>query len=490
MLPELFKYAVTAAFVILTFYLSWIGMRKTRDIKGFAIGNRDMSPYLVGITMAASISSTATFVINPGFVYVHGVSAYLHYGVAATLGMIAAFVLLSRGFRRIGAEGGALTIPDWIYRRYGSRSLSFFFALINLLSITFVVAILVGSGILMSTLFGISYELALSLTLLFVFSYVLMGGTYAHAYTNAFQGMIMMVVALALFFSGLKYFGGGAWSAIASVDDDYARAFNPGSNLYYDFFSVFVSGFLVTFALLLQPHILTKVLYLRNDRDVSRFIWTAALASVCFGLMLFIGFYARLAGLEVERQDLVAAEYIAHLFSGTAVGSYFMTLVLITLLAAGVSTLDGILVALSAMVVNDIYRPLAPGGAGDGKGLLLSRLVLVAIGIIAFLLALDPPELVGLFGQKGVYGLAAASLVPILCGVLVRREIPLWIVGGAAAIGLCGHLGLTLLLRMANPSVSAAWAILASLLFAAVSIGVLSQLGRLPIVGQSKGAPG
>ena len=71
MTPEIFKYALTALFVLLTFGLSYIGMKKTKDMKGYAIGNKDMNPYLIGITMAASIASTATFVINPGFVYVH-----------------------------------------------------------------------------------------------------------------------------------------------------------------------------------------------------------------------------------------------------------------------------------------------------------------------------------------------------------------------------------------------------------------------------------
>ena len=72
MTPEVFKYALVLAYVGLVYWLSWIGMRRTRDMQGFAIGNKDMSPYLIGITLAASISSTATFVINPGFVYVHG----------------------------------------------------------------------------------------------------------------------------------------------------------------------------------------------------------------------------------------------------------------------------------------------------------------------------------------------------------------------------------------------------------------------------------
>ena len=152
MTPEVFKYGLTGLFVFATFYLSWIGMKKTKDMKGYAIGNKDMNPYLIGITMAASIASTATFVINPGFVYVHGLSAYVHYGIAASAGILAAFLLLTKGFRNIGDAAGSLTIPDWIYHRYGNRGLSLFFAGINLLSITFVVLILVGCSILMATL--------------------------------------------------------------------------------------------------------------------------------------------------------------------------------------------------------------------------------------------------------------------------------------------------------------------------------------------------
>jgi sodium/pantothenate symporter len=72
MTPEVFKYLLTGAYALLVYWLSVVGMRRTSSVEGFSIGNKDMSPYVVGITLAASIASTATFVINPGFVYQHG----------------------------------------------------------------------------------------------------------------------------------------------------------------------------------------------------------------------------------------------------------------------------------------------------------------------------------------------------------------------------------------------------------------------------------
>jgi sodium/pantothenate symporter len=338
--------------------LSVVGMRRTSSVAGFSIGNKDMSPYLVGITLAASIASTATFVINPGFVYQHGLSAYLHFGVAGSLGILTAFLVLTRGFLRLGESNNALTIPQWIYYRYNHRGFSLFFAFINLLSITFVVLILVGCSLLVTGLFPVEQKTALILVLLFVFSYVLMGGTYAHAYTNTLQGVMMLGVTVLLFVQGFKYFAGDPLTALQAVGEKYAAAFNEGSGLYFDFFSVFVSGFVVTFALMLQPHILTKVLYLRSERDIAKFIGTTVVVGTLFTLMLMIGFYARLAGLEIDAQDTVVREYLLHEFGSSVVGEYVLVFIFITLLAAGMSTLDGILVALSAMVVNDIVEPL------------------------------------------------------------------------------------------------------------------------------------
>ena len=479
MTSEVFKYLVTFSFVAFTFYLSYIGMKKTKDLKGFAIGNKDMGPILIGITMAASISSTATFVINPGFVYTHGLSAYLHYAVAASFGIVVAFILLTRGFRKLGASKGSLTIPDWIFHRYGSRGLSLFFAVINLLSITFVVLILVGCSILLSSLFPISQKVALISALLFVFSYVLMGGTYAHAYTNTFQGVLMIVISLFLFWSGLKYFDAGFIESLTTVSKNYASVINVDSNLYYDYFSVFLSSFLITFALMFQPHISSKILYIKKDEDVSKFITTTFIVGTVFGLMLFVGFYAKLSGLVVDRQDMVVSEYIVHEFSQGTFGPYILVFITLTLLAAGLSTLDGILVSLSAMVVNDIYLPFFGKGLNEQerqvKALKLSRVVLISIGLFSFALAWNPPQLVGLFAQKGVYALAAASFVPILFGVLISRPIPVWVIAGASVIGFAGHLVLNLFLGFENPSVSSSISMISSFVFALIGLYVTSK---------------
>ena len=468
--PEIFKYVLMFLFIGVTYWLSLKGMKKTSDLKSFSIGKGDMSTYMVGLTLSASISSTATFVINPGFVFNHGLSAFLHYAVAASLGIAIAFISLTKKFRFLGAKQGALTIPHWISTRYKSKELGLLFAVMNLLSITFVVLIMVGCSILVASLFPVSQKMALVLVMLFVFSYVLMGGSYAHAYTNTLQGIVMLGISLFLCFYGFSQMEGSFFSQLEAISPSFASVFNTTSPLYYDFFSVFLSSFIVTFALMLQPHILTKVLFLKDDKQVNKFLITALGTGVVFSLMLFIGFFAKFDGLEIARQDAVVATYITETFKGTLWGQYFTSLVSIGLLAAGLSTLDGILVSLSSMVVNDIYDPWMSKKI-KLNSLNLSRVVLVLIGLISLYFAWSPPKLVGLFAQKGVYGLAAASIVPITFGVFFKRSLSPFQIGFCSVGALLLHLYLNLFGGVMNPSVSATYGI-----FFSFTAGILFKL--------------
>jgi SSS family solute:Na+ symporter/sodium/pantothenate symporter len=472
-----FAILLCALYGALTLGLSWLGMRKTADLRSFAVGKGDMSPVLVGVTMASSIASTATFVINPGFVYKDGLSAWAHYGLAAMAGLACALVLLSRGFHKIGARTQAVTLPDWIKKRYDSPALGVGFALLSLLYITFIVLILAGSALIVSQLFDVSYHLSLVGILLFTFSYVLMGGTYAHAYTNAFQGGLMGLISVGVFVVGMSRIGldfGGALSGVQSAGAHFASWTNPDSSLYYDVFSVFISAFVVTAALMLQPHILTKVLYLKKERDLNRFLVVAVGTSVVFSLMLFIGFFARFDGLAIAAQDKVVIGYVAQTFPPLVT-----SFVLVTLLAAGMSTLDGILVSISTVVVKDLVLPLrARGRRSDEvsdddqrRALGWSRYTLVAIGLVSLALAWDPPKLLGLFAQQGVYGLVAASAAPLLLGILRPSFSRPRTVGALALLGVGIHFALKLGADVQNPGVSAAWGIL-------VSVGLGFALAR------------
>ena len=440
-------------YIAVTTYLAYLGHKKTKDLSSFAVGTRDMNPVVVGITLAASIASTATFVVNPGFVYVHGLSALMHLGVAAGIGVVVGLAVMSFGFRRLGVESDALTIPQWLGNRFGSKTMTIFYGAVSLLSLTFVVLIVGGLSIVMQKTLGLSNTTALVVIIGFVFSYVFLGGTYAHAYTNTLQGGIMAVIAAIIVGSGAtELLSGDVVSRLSTIDPNLVETVNPVSPLFGSFFSVWVAGFVIGFALVSQPHIMVKALYVKSDRDVTKYLVVCVLTSLAFTGLLLVGLYAHLKGIPAERfidpatgafrQDLVMTMYILDSFSPTMVA-----VITVALLAAGMSTLDGILVALSSIAANDLFlasteNNLLKDRSPQQKLRIAhraSQLILVGMGIATFFIALDPPELLGIFGQVGVYGIVAASCVPIVCGILFK-EINGRAVFASGVTGLVVHL--------------------------------------------------
>lgn len=439
-----FAWAVFAAYILATTALALRGMSKTHDLAGFAIGGGNMGPALVGITLAAAVSSTATFVINPGFVYADGLAALLHFGVAGYGGVITGLLVLSKGFRRIGGSVRALTLPHWVGARYDSPGLRTYFALLNLvLAVTFCVLIVKGSALVMQHTLGLAYGTSVLVIVGFVFTYILLGGTYAHAYTNALQGSIMALVALLVFGSGvsLLFSEPSLWSRLAEQDPNLVQVVNPGSALFNSAWQVFVCGFVVSFGLVCQPHILTKSLYLRRDEDHTKYLVVAGIVGTSFTLMLVVGMWARARFPEIQNQDAVIAVYIAKTFS-----PYVGAFVSIALLAAGMSTMDGLLVSASTIAGNDLFlgflgerlMPRATVAEREKAALRASKGIIAFMGIATFFLALDPPQLVGLFAQMGVYGVVCASIVPMTAGILQSHPNRMGVVA-AAVVGPLVH---------------------------------------------------
>jgi len=292
-----FAWALFVTYLVGTAWLGYQGFRKTTGFGSFALGNRAMHPLVVGITLAASVSSAATFIINPGFVYVDGFGAFFHMSIAVGIGFISMLCLLSFQFRRIGAECGALTIPDWIGKRYESPGFALYFSILNLLSFAFVVLLVGGISIVMQSLLGISNQLALSITLIFVTGYVFIGGTYAHVLTNMLQGSLMILVTIVVLAScvwvALQQ-PGSTIDALRAIEPDLVAAVNSDGSLFNSFYSIYIAGFVVGAIVVCQPHILTKALYVKDDRDVKYYLVVFALVFTLFQMLGLVGFFTHL----------------------------------------------------------------------------------------------------------------------------------------------------------------------------------------------------
>ena len=484
--------AVYAAAVLL---LVIRGARKTRSIRDYAVGSVSFSPVFVGLSLAASMTSAATFIINPGLIALFGVSGVICLAVVLPVASLTSLVVLTKGFRRHGASVQAMTMSQWIGTRFGSEGFSRIFAVLSLLLLTFVVLICVGLTKVLAWSLGVEQAYVLAAVVLFVFGYMAAGGANSMVYTNALQAGLMIVVAFILLGSGYEHFAGGVagfLDSLAAIDPNLASPTNPTSFLFRDWFEVGLCTVIVGVAIICQPHIITKSLLLRSDRDVNRYLAVAVVVEALFFAVVIAGLYARLEfpdltldGVALRTDDIMAA-YVVREFP-----VYAAILVILGLMSAGISTLEGLIQSLSTTITADILRPLLKSrypAEEDARALLEVRINRGVIGALAAVSAalswdqiVDPSVSVAIFAQNGVYAYFAAAFMPTLLGIFAK-DTPRAAAMAASLTAVVVHFGvyygrLTPYMQtpVRNPGVAAALAIVAS---AGVGAAVLVAVRR------------
>lgn len=427
--------------VILFFVIR--GALKIKNISDYAVGNIAFSPIAVGLSLAASITSAATFIINPGFVALYGISGVLSMGIFLPIAALTSLVVLTKGFRKHGTVVKALSMAQWIGTRYKSKGYALFFGFLSLLLLTFVVLICVGLTKVLSKTLNVNELYILIGLVVFIFGYMMFGGANSMVYTNTIQAVLMLIVAFILLGSGYEHFSNGVHGfldKLAAIDPQLASTTNTNSFLFRDFFEIIFCQFVVGVAIICQPHIITKSLLLSDDRDVNKYLVTGVIAEAIFFLVVIVGLYARIrfpettangmalmtAGGDVIKMDGIVSAYVVSEFP-----VWVGLIVIMGLISAGLSTLEGLIQALSTTITADIIQPLfgrflpADEARRAVVEVTINKIVIVVLAILAIIISYDqlmnPKLSVGIFAQNGVYAYFAAAFVPLLFGMFMTN---------------------------------------------------------------------
>ncbi len=461
-----------AVYAAILLFLVYRGARKTRTLKDYAIGS-GFPAIVVAFSLAASVSSAATFIINPGFVAYYGWSAFLAMGLVLPLGLYLSMIYLSKSFQRHGNFTSALTLPQWAGNRFDSKILERLLAVFSLLMITFLVLICVGLAKIISSSLGADEIYVMVGVVVFVFGYMMFGGANSLVYTNFVQAVLMLIVAVILIGSGFGYFEGGVsdyYDRLNTIDPLLTKAFNPSSPLFRDWFEVIFCNFIVGIAIVCQPHIITKSLLLRSEKDINKYLFYSVIVLIIFFSVVLAGFYGRMMFPDLKFEgnainlDSIMSIYVVKRFSA-GVG----VLVVFGLLAAGMSTLESLVQSLSITITQDLVRPVLGKKAEKVNLKVVNRLVIAFLALVTILVSynqmVNPNLSVGILAQNGVYAFFSAAFIPVLFGVFVK-DAPKSSVIAASVVAIVVHfsvyyLGLTPYTSgtVRNPAVASAMAI-------------------------------
>ena len=389
------NWCVLAAFVLGTTWLGHLLKGKATGLDGFFLGGRSLPWWAVSGSIMASQISAVTIIAVPGAIFAPNGNLLFLQGTL--LGFVLAKFLMAWLFVKPYYERKIYSPYDFIEHRLGpgaehlSRGLFLISAIlghgVRLLTVALVLSVVVDMPIGQSVLIiGV-----------FAIVWTLMGGITTVIWTDFILFGLMLVgalVSLAVIFGGLPI---GLAEAIRELDQagklklidvalDPAKTWTLWSGLLC--FAIFELAQNSVDQVITQ-----RMMCCRDAREARKavlgslgiVVFTLIMAAVGLGLWLYYRHQApgtEAAAFLAEQPSRAYPYFIVHSLPVGVSG-----LLIAGIFAAGISTLDSALAALSETTINGIYRKYIRPDATESQCLRLSRVSVVAWGVVLSLLA-------------------------------------------------------------------------------------------------------
>ncbi len=419
--------------VILLYFFSIaaIGLlvgRKEKTTDDYFLGGRTMPWWAVTLSILATEVSAVTFIGTPGDAY-RGNYTYLQFAFGSLLGRILIAQLLLPAFYR----GRVTSIYQFLSQRFGEKSrrtavIFFFFSQLLAAGVRLLIISLV-----LSVVTGFPLAAIIAAVAMIALLYTLIGGIKAVIWTDFFQFFIFMGGAWLVLYFIFQAIPGG-WPGLKELaGPEKFRVFDFRLSLTASsvFLIAFINGCVQTFAALGTDQAMTQRMLTCKNLKQSR--WSLILTGVIdfpiviTYLLIGTGLWGlyEVVGPSLPPEygadpDLIFPHYIM-----TVLPSGVRGLLIASIFAAAMSSLDSSINALSSSAVMDIYQPFIRPGKSQKHYLAASRIFVIIFCVLLIAAALALEKIPGgkLWLGFKVTGFTYGAMLGIfLLGVLTRKS--------------------------------------------------------------------
>ena len=467
-------YTVLVLYLGIMAFIGWYAGRKTNSIGDFFVLSGKAGVVVSGIAYFSTQFSMGTFLGTPGTIYGVGYAGMAISVPGAVFCMILPALLIGRKLITLGHKYGFLTMADYLTDRYHSKKMS---GVLGVMMLFFLVpmmgAQIIGAGVIVHVFTGLPEWVGVVGMGIIVILYCMSGGMKGAMMTDVIQGSLMIATAVVTFIVSVVM--GGGFSNInhtlQSMNEAYLTF--PGANGYMPW-TYYVSNIVLwSFFTMGQPHLFTKFFAMKDHKTMFKAILLGT-AGMFFSATLIE--WAGVNGIA-SIQNIEKADQIIPMILQRGMNPFLASIFIAGIVAAGMSTIDGILVTTTGAVTRDIYQKIINKDATDENVMKLSKVVTVIIGIIVICFGVFQPGSIfeiNLFAFSGM----AIFVVPILFGIYWKKATA----KGAIASVIVGII--SLLLFTLNPSVKALamgfHALFPTTIIASIVMIVVSKFTKTP----------
>lgn len=381
----------------------------------YFLANRKLGTWVLLGTMVATNFSAFTVFGTSGAGYRDGYAFFPIMGFGTGF-MALTFWILGRRIWHLGREHSVVTPPEMIRVVYGNSVLSFIFALVMIVfTVPYLALQPMAAGYALEELVGLPYFRGCLLVTGIIVLYTLRGGLRAVAWTDVFQGALMVVLLAVSLILVAQYHGGFAAANQKVMATSPALFSRPGGLGKYTLAIWFSYIMLWFFCDPMFPQLFQRFFSARSDRTIAHImLFYPLVCTVVFFMPIAVGVLGRLSfphliGKQADR----ILPMVVTLVSGDIMSAFIIACGL----AALMSTMDSQLLTLSSIFTRDIV-PLMVGKRTGGHA--MGRIFVILLSLAGLALAYKPPATILQIATQTFTGLAV--LFPTVAfGLYLKR---------------------------------------------------------------------
>ena len=425
---------VIFAFVLgLTLGITYWASKKMTGSDSFFAAGRSITGFQNGLAISGDYLSAASFLGIAGLIFIFGFDGFL-YSVGFLVAFLTVMFLLAERMR----NAGKYTIADVLSFRLNERPARTAAAAGTLTVAAFyLIAQMVGAGVLIQALVGFDFSVAVLLTGVFMLCYVIFGGMLATTWVQIIKAVLLMIgiVIMSVFvlakvgFNPVELFN----RAERNTTAESTFSLGPGTFLSspIDTVSLGIALVLGTAGL---PHILIRFFTVPDGKAArSSVVYAMFIIGGFYILTTFIGFGARaFLGQEgvaaAGTGGNLAAPNLAQFLGGgegTFGGDLFLAVIAAVAFATILAVVAGLVLSASGAVAHDIWTSIIRKGKpqNDKEEVTVARIAAAAIGAIAITIAIIGGEGLNVSFMVGLaFAVAASANFPALLLALTWRR--------------------------------------------------------------------
>lgn len=418
-------------YLLIVLVVGFVTYRLNETHSDFFVGGRKLNPWVVAFSERASGESAWLLLGLPGAALAAGfVSAWL--AIGCILGIAFYWFFIAKKLRIESENLNAITLPGFFAKKFDDYNIIRVLAtLIIVFFFTFYLAAqFVGAGKILNVTFDIPIVQGMIIGAVVIIFYTMMGGFFAVAWTDLFQGILMIATLVILPIAGMieLHESGASLSGtiISQEGSSFVNMFNGKTG--WAAIAVVIGGLSWGLGYMGQPHLLTRFMAIKNPGKlkVSRNIALAWAIPAFFG-SIFIG----LVGIALYSKGFFSdVENIMPYMATNLLPAWLAGVFISGAIAAMMSTADSQLLVVSSSVIEDFYNKILGKNKPDNVLLNYSRIITIVVGIVAFFIAYTSEDLIIELVSYAWSGLGASFGPALLLMLYWRRTTKEGIVAG------------------------------------------------------------